>query len=84
MTQQPKYSAEIIRRYREMDDAGGFMREVVTREPVDVTWDEITFACGHKWETMPKLLELSGGKAKCHACAEEWLAGALREEQKPE
>jgi hypothetical protein len=37
---------------------------------------------------MPKLLELSGGKAKCHACAEAWLAAAIREDevrqQKPE
>jgi hypothetical protein len=39
MTDKPKYSADIIRRYREMDDAGGFMREVVTHAPVDVTWD---------------------------------------------
>jgi hypothetical protein len=83
MRDEPKHSPEIIRRYQEMEKADGFTRAVVTRVPVDLTWDEITFACGHKWETTSKLLELNDGKAKCHACAEEWLAERVREE-KPE
>jgi hypothetical protein len=82
MTDKPKYSVQIVRRYRELDEAEGFTREIVTRVPINVTYDEVTFTCGHKWQALAGLLNTLCGKAKCWICSDAWLTEAARAEQR--
>jgi hypothetical protein len=80
-----KYSPAIIHCYREIDNADGFDREIVARVAGDPDDDEVTFACGHKWQPHASLLDrvIRARKARCFDCREEWLEKALAEE-KPE
>ena len=79
------YSLDIIRRYREMDDADAFDREVVSHVPVDLNNDEITLACGHTITLMRRFMRLTkNGKFHCKACEQAWLEQAVKEEhEKP-
>jgi len=78
----PDYSPDVIRRYREINHADGFKREVKERVPVDLKIDEVTFDCGHKQEIMPCLIDaMAGGKLHCFTCEKEWLAKAAEEEK---
>jgi hypothetical protein len=82
MTKRTKYSAEIIRRYRELDEAEGFTREIVTRVPINVTYDAVTFTCGHKWQALAGLLNTLCGKARCWICSDAWLTEAARADER--
>jgi hypothetical protein len=44
---EPKYPPEVILKYRELNDASGFDREIVKREPVNLEQDRLTLGCGH-------------------------------------
>jgi hypothetical protein len=76
MTDERKYSVEIIRRYRKMEKANVFVREMKERHPVDLDFDEVTYSCGHKAKILATALDAlpGGGKLSCRTCAEEWLA----------
>jgi hypothetical protein len=50
LTEKPKYSLEVIRRYRQMEDRNAFHQEVKKRVPIDLGTDRVTLACGHKEE----------------------------------
>jgi len=74
--EKPKYSADTIRRYRELDANKGFERPIKKRTPFDLTRDEVKFSCGHKdiisvrlIDNMPKDVHFS-----CDQCTQEWLA----------
>jgi hypothetical protein len=78
--ERPKYSADIIRRYREMDEANAFRREVKERVPVDLDYDQVTFSCGHQQEFNHGFFQLMpDGKFHCETCKKEWLAKAVEE-----
>jgi hypothetical protein len=82
MTDKPEYSIEILRRYREADNAGSFMRDIVERVLVDPEDDELTLACGHKRRALASLVDAGGGKTfRCRQCADQWLAEAVREKR---
>ena len=83
MTDERKYSVEIIRRYREMEKTDAFDRDIVAREPFDLHNGEVTFSCGHRTRILARMIDRMPDKFQCHACADEWLAEAVRQE-KPE
>jgi hypothetical protein len=86
-TTQPKYSADLIRRYRELDRAGGFHREIVEHWPVTLTMDGLRLTCGHEQEGnygfLDQLGKARGGteppSARCDQCVREWLNKAQDE-----
>jgi len=79
--QKPKYSADTIRRYRELDASKGFDRPIKKRTPFDLTRDEVKFSCGHKDIISVRLIDLlsKGEHFACDECKQEWL---LKEEKK--
>lgn len=86
---EPKYSPEVIRRYRELDRARGFERDIVSHDPVSPDYDRLRLACGHEregdykfYETFHQLREKTGSASvRCHQCIKEWLEKASREEE---
>jgi hypothetical protein len=71
---QRQYPPDVIRRYRELDETGGFKRAVIGCVPLNPQYDEVTLACGHKQQLNPLLIKLAGGKEQhCSECAKEWL-----------
>jgi hypothetical protein len=86
-TTEPKYSQEVIRRYRELDQAGGFRRAIVEHRPVSLTQDWLRLECGHDQEGSYTLYETLGqARSKseppsvhCNQCIKEWLAKASEE-----
>jgi hypothetical protein len=84
---EPKYSQDIIRRYREMNEANAFNREVTERVPVDLDCDDVSFACGHKQRINRLFFKIPGTSQNqnsfhCNECEKEWLARAVEEEEK--
>jgi hypothetical protein len=78
---KPKYSVEIIRRYREMDRAGEFMRGIQERIPVSLNADEVLLSCGHKREVTDRLIDaMPNGMLHCYECRDQWLAKAVEEQ----
>ena len=80
--QKPRYSPEIILRYREMERAGEFKREVKERVPSDLDFDELTLSCGHKKEMNVYQISAMDGTVTCNECRKEWLAKAVEEERR--
>ena len=80
----PRYSPEVIRRYREMEQAREFDRDITDRSPIDPKTDEVTLTCGHKARASLRILAAMGTKYKmpCSVCAREWLAKAVEAESK--
>ena len=81
-TAKPKYSPEVIQRYREMQETHRFRRQVKERVLVDLNTDEATLSCGHKLETMASLINATDGQLHCRECEKEWLAKAVEEENR--
>jgi hypothetical protein len=85
MAQEPNYSLEVIRRYREMDRNRGFHRGIQERTPVTPAKDRVVLACGHNSMGSALFLDeaprigVSGFRRD--ECAEEWLKHAAGEEQ---
>jgi hypothetical protein len=78
---EPKYSPEILRRYREMRP-NGFLRQITERVPVDLDWDEMLLSCGHRQRSWCLLIDaMLGEKFECDQCRDEWLAEAVQEEE---
>jgi hypothetical protein len=81
---EPRYSPELIRRYRELQDSDGFQRKIAWRRPVTLEADLIHLECGHERKldrNLIDLLKMNGrtGLLKCEACVEEWLKKAQEE-----
>jgi hypothetical protein len=72
---EPKYSPEVIRRYREMRKTNAFGRKTQERAPVDLDVDELTLECGHKQQFTARFLDLhkSSNTMHCEVCVREWL-----------
>jgi hypothetical protein len=85
MAQEPNYSLEVIRRYREMDRNGGFHREIQGRTPVTLQKDRVVLACGHSSMRNAVFLDetprMGVSGFRCDECAEEWLNKVAGEEQ---
>jgi hypothetical protein len=85
---EPKYSPEVIRRYRERDGARGFHREIVEHQPITLSRDRLRLACGHEQEdnyafceALHKFEQKTGSpSARCEQCVQAWLRQAIREE----
>ena len=96
MAEEPNYSPEVIRRYREMEGRNAFNREVKERVTINLEKDRVTFACGHHEEVPYGLLDAAANLARakgidqgplmllCRECRNEWLAEAMREDRKKE
>jgi hypothetical protein len=83
MSKTPRYSPDLIRRYREMDDANAFRRTITEVVPIDLDRDLVTLACGHQQELSRLLLRPSPSQAfDCDDCRNQWLAQAVAEEEK--
>ena len=85
MAQEPNYSLEVIRRYREMDRNRGFDRGIQERTPVTLQKDRVVLACGHSSMRSAVFLDeapkMGFSGFRCDECAEEWLQKAAEEEQ---
>jgi hypothetical protein len=79
---EPEYSQDIIRRYREMDDANAFRHEAKRRVPIGLDYDRAILSCGHEQEMLRHFLKATDGKLQCEACKQEWLAKAIEEEKR--
>ena len=96
MAQEPNYSLEVIRRYREMEGRNAFNREVKERVTINLEKDRVTFACGHQEQMPYSMLDVAANLARakgidesplmlvCRECRSEWLAEAMREDRKKE
>jgi hypothetical protein len=72
----------VVGRFRAVDERIRHeLDHLVARVPINVTYDAVTFTCGHKWQALAGLLNTLCGKAKCWICSDEWLAKAVAEEQ---
>ena len=84
----PKYSQEIILRYRELKTSGGFDRTIEERIPIEPDWDELTLSpCGHKTRIliMPiNSVYVKGTTHQCPRCEKAWLAQALEDDKRRE
>jgi hypothetical protein len=92
MAEEPNYSPEVIRRYREMEGRNAFKREVKERVTVNLEKDRVTFACGHQEEVPYGMLEAAANLARakgiddgspvmllCRECRSAWLKKAAAE-----
>ena len=76
---ETQYSPDIIRRYRELNDAEGFRRKIVERQPLTLSQDSVRLECGHEQKSESKMIDLAAkmwGGVQCQQCVDEWLKKA--------
>lgn len=77
MTSKPQYSPELIHRAREARRRGDFQRTILTRTPMDFTYDQVALECGHTHRSMAALADITdqlcNNREDCERCIDEWM-----------
>lgn len=70
---EPKYSTEIILRYRQLMRDDHFDRKIVGAIPSDLMHDQLTLECGHTRRTFARYEHKDEECVYCDECAQAWL-----------